>query len=540
MIVLAASATLALQATASAAAPGTRDLSFGDRGKVMLYLPSTIDSPALQTDAQGNIYVAATVSDTPGAAAIALRRYSADGRPDSAFGSSGAVVLQVGEGPQRASSASALAVEPDGGMVVVGSASTAGEPAGTALAAVRVDRVGRVLWAAVHPIGTAINAAAQSSGALAVARQADGKLVIGGAAAMIGSGTPEPAVVRLNGTDGSLDTSFAGTGVLIEPASRSRPSNDIAPARIESVAVARSGVVLAAGGRSGGCGFGNYCYGGPAILRAYSPSGARITSPAAETSGLGLIDQIALDRSGAILAMGTPLDAPGRLALNRFSPTGTPDASFSAASLNFPAVAQTRTAPAFGLQPDDRVVLAIVTEANSPNGIISRGRLVRLLPDGRPDASFALAETGLGAIDRLALQPNGSIIASDGSTLTRLTGGTAPGRATLSARARVRRRAARIPITCQAPGGAGGCSGTLTITSLRTRSSHRRITYGRASFSVAPGATQTVRVGLDRTARRRLGRAARRRLTVRAEATNGASRASQRRVRLSATRAALR
>jgi hypothetical protein len=52
--------------------------------------------------------------------------------------------------------------------------------------------------------------------------------------------------------------------------------------------------------------------------------------------------------------------------------------------------------------------------------------------------------------------------------------------------------------------------------------------------------TRTVRVALNRAALRRLAGAAHRRLTVRAEAKNAASKATQRRVLLSATRAALR
>lgn len=236
---------MTLPATATAGAPGTRDLSFGERGTLEPNLPGTIgDTPEVQTDSQGDIYLAGTVSDVNGDPAIVVGRYSADGRPDPAFGSDGLTVLQFGEGPDRATYASALAVQPDGGMVVVGSASTADRSSG--LSAVRVDRTGRVLWAAVHRIGV---------GAVSVARQPDGKLVIGGQTDLAGSGnTPEPALVRVDGADGSLDTSFANTGVIVDPVARVRPSNDIAFARIESVAVTPSGVVIAAGGRTGGCG----------------------------------------------------------------------------------------------------------------------------------------------------------------------------------------------------------------------------------------------------------------------------------------------
>lgn len=93
---------------------------------------------------------------------------------------------------------------------------------------------------------------------------------------------------------------------------------------------------------------------------------------------------------------------------------------------------------------------------------------------------------------------------------------------------------------CKAAVGADACTGTLRITSHAAARGRRHTAYGRATFSVASSATQTVRVPLTRTARRRLRRAPHLRLTARVQTTNGTAKPTQRRVWLTATRAGLR
>jgi hypothetical protein len=84
------------------------------------------------------------------------------------------------------------------------------------------------------------------------------------------------------------------------------------------------------------------------------------------------------------------------------------------------------------------------------------------------------------------------------------------------------RRAIAVRLRCPA-GTVGRCSGRTTLTAGPRRASSRRVTLGRARFSIAPGNQATVKVRVTRAGRRLLNRALRLRGRAVTVARDGAS-----------------
>ena len=187
---------------------GALDGSFGSGGIVI----TAVGSPSVEDEAtavlvlgDGKIVVtgAADYSFPYSQTNFALARYQADGRPDPTFGSGGVVVT---EGPEE-EIASALAIAPDGKIVVAGSANGSFRLA-------RYLRTG----ALDRTFGERGRATTSFGGLYAAARsvvvQRDGKIVAGGS---MRRALPEPydavAIARYN-ANGALDSSFGSGGLL--------------------------------------------------------------------------------------------------------------------------------------------------------------------------------------------------------------------------------------------------------------------------------------------------------------------------------------
>ena len=107
-----------------------------------------------------------------------------------------------------------ITLEPDGGVVMVGSADLS-------VTAARVDAAGRTLWSVVHQVGKPYVSAGGfmeigSFGGPSLL-QPDGKVVIAGLATT-GTGRRNPLLLRLDGNDGSLDRTFGDGGIGHRPA----------------------------------------------------------------------------------------------------------------------------------------------------------------------------------------------------------------------------------------------------------------------------------------------------------------------------------
>lgn len=265
---------------------------------------------------------------------------------------------------------------------------------------------------------------------LGIALQADGKVVVVGSTST-GSGN-DFAIARLNG-DGTLDTTFGGgTGKVVVPFDLVAMGNDIANA----VTIQANGKILVVGSvqtASNGTDFG--------ILRL---NGDGTPDPAFNLTGkvsygfdlAGSFSKddtpqaVAIDTAGRIVVSGsadksTTSTVANDFAVLRLQPNGQLDPNFDAdgrATVAFDLGASADDQSfALLLQHDGHIVLAGAGDVSPVSGTSNYDMaIVRLLPDGSPDATFGIAgktlvpfdvsangtDNALGAIE----QANGKII----------------------------------------------------------------------------------------------------------------------------------
>lgn len=197
--------------------PGTLDSSFGSGGVVHTTLPggpTFATGIARQSDGKLVVVGRFAGASAVGGADVAVLRYNADGSLDATFGSGGVVVTDVAglDFPED------VAVQADGRIVVAGTTST-----GTAMFALRYQTDGTV-DASFGIAGSALVSFGPESRAYAVAQQADGKLVLAGAATTSDGGF---ALARLT-VAGELDATFGSGGRVHMPIDvASGPSSDV-------------------------------------------------------------------------------------------------------------------------------------------------------------------------------------------------------------------------------------------------------------------------------------------------------------------------
>lgn len=160
---------------------------------------------------------------------VAVGRFNADGSPDATFGEGGKVLTELHE---VASRAAAVLIQTDGKIVAVGTANNM-------FAVARYGPDGSLDATFGNGGFVTTSLAGDNDRAFAGALQADGKIVAAGWAT--GSSTSNDfGLVRYN-TDGSLDTTFGNSGVVITDFGNNMI--DIA----NGVAIAPGGKIVAAG-----------------------------------------------------------------------------------------------------------------------------------------------------------------------------------------------------------------------------------------------------------------------------------------------------
>jgi uncharacterized delta-60 repeat protein len=188
-----------------AAAPGDLDRSFGQRGTVITNLtPWNENTGDVAIQADGRIVVVGRASSRSGYGSFAVLRYRAGGRLDRGFGRDGVVVTDVSK---REDSASAVAMQPNGKVVVVGTANVAGRETITIVRYRRAGALDRTFGA--QGIATVdVGAPTDNETGEDVAIQPNGKLVVAGSV----SGSSSFALARLDRL-GEPDDTFDGDGV---------------------------------------------------------------------------------------------------------------------------------------------------------------------------------------------------------------------------------------------------------------------------------------------------------------------------------------
>jgi uncharacterized delta-60 repeat protein len=185
---------------------GAVDTTFGQRGTVRTDLGGSDGVVAVAVQPDGAVVAVGTSTGAAGTD-FAVARYRSDGSLDPSFGTGGTVRTDIGTGTDDY--ARAMALQPDGRIVVVGG-SNAARGTDHDFALVRYTGDGR-LDVGFGAGGRALtDFGGGNDDALAVTLQPDGGIVAAGAATV---GNARFALARYRG-DGTLDPSFGSAGTV--------------------------------------------------------------------------------------------------------------------------------------------------------------------------------------------------------------------------------------------------------------------------------------------------------------------------------------
>ncbi len=364
-------------------AAGSLDPAFGHGGQISTFI-GTGDAQArdvaVQTD--GKI-VAAGIATGP---VFVLARYTVDGTPDPGFGSGGITTTAVGPN----SGAEALAIQPDGRIVLVGFG-------GSGFGVVRYTESGNLdeTFGAGGIVSTNIGVGSVAH-AYAVAIQPDRKLVVAGTA-YVGSNYAF-ALARYT-EDGALDGSFGSGGIVTT--SLAGAGDDYA----YDVIIQPDGKIVAAGL--------SICCGGNAIaLVRYNIDGTLDLAFGAGGISTTTFGSSPARAEAVRLQADNKLVVAGNDGVARFNVDGSVDPNFGTGGI-------VRNNLGFlndvELQPDGGIIAAGGSDAFSAAGFV----FVRYDPSGVPDPTFGVAgvvTTTVGehnaAAHGVAVQPDGKIVAA--------------------------------------------------------------------------------------------------------------------------------
>ncbi len=293
------------------------DTTFGSAGKVITDIGSNDYARAVAIQGDGKIVATGFAAESifgsvpPRTSTFALVRYNTDGSLDTTFGSAGKVTTAIGSAADDY--ASAMAIQSDGKIVAAGT-SWNGTP-NFAFALVRYNTDGS-LDTTFGGTGKVTTSIVSDNQAYAVAIQGDGKIVAVGRSWT--GGNYDFALARYN-TDGSLDTTFGGTGKVTTSIGS---GDDVA----DAVAIQGDGKIVVAGTSSTGapnCDFALVRYNTDGSLdTTFGTNGMVIT---AIGTGINIANAVVIQGDGKIVAAGYSNNGPGlsyNFALARYNTEG--------------------------------------------------------------------------------------------------------------------------------------------------------------------------------------------------------------------------
>ena len=385
-------------AAAAQHVPGTPDAGFGINGMVATVFPHATSALALgvAVDAEGRIVVVGYGAEAPGDLDFVVVRYLSGGALDPGFGGDGIVTTSIG--PDTHDYATAVAIRPDGTILVAGRAVDPEAPPplrpGIALVRYRPDGA---LDTTFGNGGIVVTVLAHEAGGDAMAVQADGKIVVAGDGDSAATGR-DPCVVRYH-PDGSLDPTF-GVGGVVELALAGHQ-------RVTGVGLTSTGRILLSAASADGT-----------LLIRLRPDGEPdetfgsfgfVTTPNGPEEGL------VLQPDGKIVVPGSAVVGVEALTVARYNRTGSLDLDFAGTGVTNAGFAGKGYDAA--VQPNGRIVVA---GTRGSAGYV-RSVLWRVDPGGITDPTFYTAPDsplpsnyGYTAV---TLQPDGKIVAAGGHGL---------------------------------------------------------------------------------------------------------------------------
>ena len=304
---------------------GVLDQSFGNKGLVVTRSTQrsfVANALALQPD--GGILVAGMVSDLATASLqLAVARYTADGSVDDAFGSGGIAATPVGT---AGAAANTLALRPDGRIVVAGTAYARGTTSDQFVLACFTP-AGKLDLSFGTDGLVQTHVGASGAAVQSLALQPDGKILVVGTAFSNGPTDDDFALVRYT-PDGQLDAQLGSGGIVTTDFGSNevgaRPSLD----RAGGVAVEPDGRIVVGGSTRGEHqAFAVARYAADGSLDSSFGVGGKARIPAQSAQVYAVIVQPGGDLVLAGSA-GSASDSTAPFALARFHADGTADLGF--------------------------------------------------------------------------------------------------------------------------------------------------------------------------------------------------------------------
>ncbi len=419
------------------AASGDLDKSFGSGGKVLTDFGSAgpDDAHAVAVQPDGKIVVAGyTRKNGTGDLDFALARYTTSGELDSSFGSGGIVETDLGSGSDDL--AEAVAVRPDGKILVAGS--TNPDPASNAwdFAVVRYTPSGTLDSTFGSGGVVTTDLGSNFDFAHAMALQPNGKIVVAGSSQKAGQHGYDFAVVRYT-PSGALDRSFGSGGKVLTDLGPASDDEASAVALQQDGKIVVAGGTSKPGTCAGSSApwtcpdFALVRYTTHGSLDTSFGSGGKVRTDL----GSGSVDWalgVAVQPNGKIVAAGSrqlgSCAGPGNcsdIALVRYKRSGRLDRSFGSSGKVLTDISVSDEAAAVAVQKDGKIVAVGGTfTPGSPSGT-TKIAIVRYRTSGALDTTFGSGGkvvTDLGTdLDEwaaaVALQKNGKIVVAGGASI---------------------------------------------------------------------------------------------------------------------------
>jgi uncharacterized delta-60 repeat protein len=376
----------ALEDRLAPAAAGSLDPTFGTSGRTQIPFnlggTNLDDGRAVAVQPDGNIVIAGSVA-TIGGTYFGVVRLQTNGQLDTTFSGSGKAIIAFG-GMGVNAVANSVTLQKDNKILIAGSTDSASND--FAITRLNTDGTQDSAFGTAGKVVIPFDLGGGNDDLLnAVAVQADGKIILVGS--VESTNGFDVAVVRLN-TNGSLDTTFNVTGKLLIPFDQGRTNNDFG----NGVTIQADGKILVVGSADTPTGS------DLAIARintdgsydnTFDADGKRVYGFNLGGTNDDVAKSVALQSTGKIIVSGVA-NALGRssMAAVRFNTDGSVDTTFGtsgATTINFNASGSNlASANSMAISGDDSITLG-GTIAPGTNADFA---LARLNSAGVLDAKF--------------------------------------------------------------------------------------------------------------------------------------------------------
>jgi uncharacterized delta-60 repeat protein len=344
---------------------GSLDTTFDIDGRVLTDFNHASLASAVAFQPDGKIVVAGSANNGADSD-FAVARYNSDGSLDTTFDTDGKLTTPIGSNDDYGED---LALQPDGKIILTGFSHDNAMSVDNFVVA-RYDTNG-LLDPTFGYGGIVTTDLGCSAGGYAVALQSDGKIVAGGHSC--GSSGMDFVLVRFN-SNGSLDANFDTDGVVTTDFSNSQDAGF-------AIAIQPDGKIIIAGNS----------YTDPSVnivfaLARYNTDGSldmsfdgdgKVTTDLGGSRDLGYA--IALQPDGRIIVAGEHWQDGSNIdfGLARYNPDGSPDAAFGTDGKVITDLSPGDYGSSVAIQPDGKIIMAgTTTNANYFDFAVARYQVV--------------------------------------------------------------------------------------------------------------------------------------------------------------------